>query len=146
METENQMKLSVSTGKNAISASYASLIAKFPLRPLHDEVDYDNALEVAESLVGLPRLSADQADYLDVLTDIIEKYEGRHHRITAGHSPLKALKAMVEEQGMSASDLGRLLGNRALGAALLRGDRELSKTHIRVLADHFKVSTDLFIE
>lgn len=32
-------------------AAYAELIALFPLRPLHDEVDYDNALEVAECLL-----------------------------------------------------------------------------------------------
>jgi antitoxin component HigA of HigAB toxin-antitoxin module len=52
---------------------------------------------------------------------------------------------MLEEREMTASDLGWLLGNRALGSAILRGDRDLSKAHIRVLADYFKVSTDLFI-
>ena len=34
---------------------YAGLIALFPLRPLHDEVDYENALEVAEAMVGSGR-------------------------------------------------------------------------------------------
>ncbi len=58
-----------------IPAIYAELVTLFPLRPLHDEVDYDNALEVAEALVGSVDLSVDQADYLDVLTDIIQKYE-----------------------------------------------------------------------
>jgi antitoxin component HigA of HigAB toxin-antitoxin module len=29
--------------------------------------------------------------------------------------------------------------------AILRGERKLSKTHLRMLAEHFKVSTDLFI-
>ena len=33
-------------------AIYGELVALFPLRPLHDEVDYDSALEVAEALVG----------------------------------------------------------------------------------------------
>jgi hypothetical protein len=58
-------------------AAYAELVALFPLRPLHDEVDYDNALEVAKTLVGSVDLTDDQADYLDVLTDIIQKYEAR---------------------------------------------------------------------
>jgi antitoxin component HigA of HigAB toxin-antitoxin module len=53
---------------------------------------------------------------------------------------------MLQERGMNASDLGRPLGNRGLGSAILRGERQLSKAHIRVLADYFKVSTDLFIE
>jgi HTH-type transcriptional regulator/antitoxin HigA len=125
-------------------AIYAELVALFPLRPLHDEVDYDNALEVAEALVGSVGLSEDQADYLDVLTDIIQKYESRRHAVGGRSTPLDTLKRMLKEQGMGGSDLGRLLGNRPLGSAILRGERQLSKTHIRILAGHFKVSTDLF--
>jgi HTH-type transcriptional regulator/antitoxin HigA len=125
-------------------AAYAELVALFPLRPLHDEVDYDNALEVAKTLVGSVDLTDDQADYLDVLTDIIQKYEARRHAVDRRGMPLDTLRRMLNEQGLNASDLGRLLGSRPLGSAILRGERELSKAHIRVLADHFKVSTDLF--
>jgi antitoxin component HigA of HigAB toxin-antitoxin module len=42
--------------------------------------------------------------------------------------------------------LGRLLGNRALASLILRGRRQLSKNHIRLLARHFKVSPALFFE
>ena len=88
--------------------SYVALIAQFPLRPLHDEVDYDNALEIAEALVGRTDLTNDQSDYLDVLTDIIQKYESRHHPVNGGGTPLETLQQMLEERGMNASDLGRL--------------------------------------
>ena len=128
-----------------VPASYARLIAQFPLRPLHDEVDYDNALEAAEVLVGRANLTEDQADYLDVLTDIIQAYEARRHRIGGSGSTLDILGRMLKERGMNGSDLGRLLGNRPLGGAILRGQRKLSKSHIRILAEHFKVSTDLLI-
>ena len=128
----------------SMPAIYAELVALFPLRPLHDEVDYDNALEMAEALVGSVDLSEDQADYLDVLTDIIQKYEAHRHAVSGRGTPLEALKHMLKEQGLGGSDLGRLLGNRPLGGAILRGERQLSKTHIRILAAHFKVSTDLF--
>jgi HTH-type transcriptional regulator/antitoxin HigA len=128
----------------SIPGSYAEMIALFPLRPLHDEVDYDNALEIAERLVGSVGLNEDQQDYLDVLTDIIQKYEAGRHPVATGGSPLDTLKQMLKEQDMGASDLGRLLGNRPLGSAILRSERELSKAHIRILASFFKVSTDLF--
>jgi len=131
-------------GTKSMPANYAELVALLPLRPLHDEVDYDNALEVAEGLVGSVNLTEDQADYLDVLTDIIQKYESRRYFVGGPAAPLDTLKRMLKEQGLNGSDLGRLLGNRPLGGAILRGERELSKTHIRVLAEHFKVSTDLF--
>jgi HTH-type transcriptional regulator/antitoxin HigA len=125
-------------------AAYSELVILFPLRPLRDEVDYDNALEVAESLVGRVDLNEDQADYLDVLTDIIQKYEAHRHAVGGRGTPLDALKRMLKEQGLSGSDLGRLLGNRPLGGAILRGERKLSKAHISILSEHFKVSTDLF--
>jgi len=78
------------------------------------------------------------------LTDIIQKYETRRHAVGGRSTVLDTLKRMLKEQGMRGSDLGRLLGNRPLGGAILRGERQLSKTHIRILAEHFKVSTDLF--
>ena len=141
---EDRMIRTIKHKSKSMPAGYAELVALFPLRPLHDEVDYDNALEVAEALVGSINPSEDQADYLDVLTDIIQKYESRRHNIIGRSTPLNILKLMLKEQGMRGSDLGRLLGYRPLGGAILRGERQLSKAHIRILADHFKVSTDLF--
>ncbi len=49
------------------------------------------------------------------------------------------------QAGLSASDLGRLLRNRGLGATLLAGRRQLSKTHIRVLAAHFRLEAGYFL-
>jgi HTH-type transcriptional regulator / antitoxin HigA len=144
METENRMIHTIKHKSKPMPAIYAELVALFPLRPLHDKVDYDNALEVAEALVGSIDLSEDQADYLDVLADIIQKYESSHYAVGGRDTSLNVLKRMLREQGLSGSDLGRILGNRPLGGAILRGERNLSKAHIRILAEHFKVSTDLF--
>jgi len=124
---------------------YAELIAEFPLRPLHDDVDYGNALEVAETLVGLARPTEDQADYLDVLADIIQKYEANRYPIGGKRNPIAMLKKMMDEQGMTGSDLGRLLGNRQLGSLILNGQRDLSKAHIVKLSHHFKVRAELFL-
>ena len=126
-------------------ATYRELIEAFPLRPINDEHDYDNALEVADTLVGKTDLNEDQSDYLDVLTDIIQKYETTHHAIQARRDPIKALKSRMDERGMTGSDLGRLLGNRQLGSLILTKKRELSKAHIRILAKRFKVRADFFL-
>jgi HTH-type transcriptional regulator/antitoxin HigA len=60
--------------------------------------------------------------------------------------PMSALKYLMEESGMTQADLGRLLGNRALASLILNGHRRLSKTLMRKLAGHFKVSPALFLE
>ena len=113
------------------------------LRPIHKEVDYQYALEVATELSSRTGLTSEQADYLEVLTTLIADYEERHIEMSK-HSPQEILEFLAEENGMSGSDLGRILGSRTLGPALLRGKRSLSKAHIKKLADHFSVRPVLF--
>ena len=115
----------------------------FMLRPIHNKVDYQNAIEIAAELSSRTDLTSEQADYLEVLTTVIADYEEKHFEMSK-HGPQEILKFLIEENKMSGSDLGRILGNRTLGPALLRGGRSLSKTHIKKLADHFSVSPALF--
>jgi HTH-type transcriptional regulator / antitoxin HigA len=117
-----------------------------PLWPILDEADYDNANEIAGRLAVLERRTRGQDQYLETLSLLIEDYDEAHHAIDTSHiGPIEALKYLLERNGMNASDLGRLLGNRAAGAKILNGTRALSKGHIRKLCEHFQVSADLFI-
>lgn len=115
----------------------------FVLRPIHKKRDYQKALAVATALASREDLSSEQADYLEILTKIIADYEEKHLE-TSKYSPQEILEFLVEENQMSGSDLGRILGSRTLGPALLRGKRTLSKTHIKKLSEYFSVSPALF--
>ena len=128
--------------------SYDELIELFPLRPIHDDVELANATEMAHRLAIIDEdsLSADQADYLDVLSNEIERYEQKCHPIRVKHlTGLDALKFLVKEHGMSGSALGRILGNRTLGPGILSGDRHLSQANIKALAKYFSVNPGLFM-
>jgi antitoxin component HigA of HigAB toxin-antitoxin module len=132
-------------GLKRLPRTYAGLVAMLAPRPVHDKADYDNAVEMIDRLAGFD-LTADQEDYLDALSTFVEAYE--HDRFPpddARLAPLAALKFLVAEHGMTASDLGRLLGNRTTGAAILSGRRSLSKAHVRKLAEHFKVEPGLLL-
>jgi len=125
--------------------TYAKLVALLAPRPIHDDAELDKALEMIDALAGF-ELNADQEDYLEALSTFVEAYEEKRFPMAeAFDTPLEALKALLAEHGMSASDLGRLLGNRTLGAAILRSRRGLSKAHIKKLAEHFRVSPRLFL-
>jgi HTH-type transcriptional regulator/antitoxin HigA len=125
--------------------TFDGLCRLLPPRPIRDEADYDNAIEMLDSLVG-HKLNQDQLDYVEVMTTLVGAYEDVHHAIdTSGISGLDSLKYLLEQNEMNASDLGNLLGNRSLGSKILRGERELSKTHLRILADRFKVDAGLFL-
>ncbi len=125
--------------------TYRALVAMLPPRPIHDDVDLTNAAEVIDGMAGFP-LNADQEDYLEAISTFVEAYEAARFPIDDSRvSPLDALKALLAEHRMSASDLGRLLGNRTLGTPILSGRRALSKAHIKKLAEHFKVDAGLLL-
>ena len=125
--------------------TYQELVALLPPRPIHDDVELANTSQMIDALAGFD-LNADQEDYLEAISMFVEAYEAHRFPMEESfESPLRALRALLAEHGMNGSDLGRLLGNRTLGAAILNGRRSLSKTHIRVLAEHFRVAPRLFL-
>jgi len=129
-----------------LPSSYEGLVRILPPRPIEDKVGFKNAYELVEAMAGHD-LSKDQADYLEALSVFIGIYEERFSDLGKNRiTPVRALKFLLDENGMSASDLGRLLGNRALGSAILRGERSLSKAHISKLSKRFRVSANLFLE
>jgi HTH-type transcriptional regulator / antitoxin HigA len=133
------MKTKTLTHDN-IPKTYPGLVRLLMPRPLHDEVDYRNALRVMDAMAGF-KMNADQADYFDAIATFVEKYEAEHHPIGGSKmTPVQLIRSLMQEHRMNESDLGRLLGDRSLGHRILSGERELSKVHIRVLADHFSLN------
>jgi HTH-type transcriptional regulator/antitoxin HigA len=129
-----------------LPAGFADLVRLFPPQAIHDEIGYANTQEMIDHLTSIPKLTAGQAEYLETLTILFEAYENEQERIDASHlSPLDMLRFLLNSNGMTGSDLGRLLGNRELGPKILSGSRQLSKTHIRLLAHRFKVDAGLFL-
>ena len=129
-----------------IPETYAELVALFMPRPLHDEVAYRNALAVLDAMAGF-EMNADQEDYFDAVSTFVEKYESEHHAIEqAKMTPVELIRSLLDEHGMSESDFGRLLGDRSLGRRILSGERELSKSHIRKLAEHFALDPAALLE
>jgi len=130
-----------------VPKTYDQLLAMHPLRPIHNDVELDHATEMIDILAGHD-LNADQADYLDVLSTLIEAYENTHYPLDdPAICGLDALRALLDEHGMGAADLARLLGvHRSMGSKLLKGGRALTARHLQMLSERFKVSADLFLD
>jgi HTH-type transcriptional regulator/antitoxin HigA len=125
---------------------YAALCRVFLPRPIHDSVDYGNVAEVIDAMVlWHDDFTRDQEDYFELLCSLVEEYDSKHvkwPKVTG----VGMLKHLLEEKGLAAADLSRLLGgSRNLGAMILRGERKLTLNHVRALARHFGVSADLFL-
>lgn len=128
--------------------TFAALCDLFPPRPIRDEVEHDNMMEVIDVLaVRGGKLTKDQADYLELLSTLVSAYDDAHLATDVSHmTALDRLKSLCEDNGVTAAALGALLGSRSLGAKLLRGEREPSTAHIRMLAEHFRLSPEYFFD
>jgi HTH-type transcriptional regulator/antitoxin HigA len=139
------MKTSTVMDFEKMPKDYKGLVMMFMPKAIHDEIDYENTVEVIDGLVG-HELSGEQELFLDTLSTLAEVYENEHHAIkTSGVSPLEALKFLMEEHGMIAADLGNLLGERTLGSKILRGQRKIGLKYAKLLAERFAVDVSLFI-
>jgi HTH-type transcriptional regulator/antitoxin HigA len=123
---------------------YAGLCQILTPRRVHDEMEFQNVLEITDAMAG-HKMTLDQEDYFDLLCRLIEDYE--EERVDAPKvTGLEALQHLLDAHSMTAADLARLLDvHRTLGALILRGERKLTLNHVRTLARHFGVSADLFL-
>jgi HTH-type transcriptional regulator/antitoxin HigA len=125
--------------------TYSGLVALHMPRPIHDKVAYDNAVEIVHALAG-HKLNHDQDDYLAIMAKLVEDYENENVPVPKPIKGIEALKFLLEENGLTATDLGDLIGvNRSVAYRILKGARNLTADHIKKLAARFVVSADLFL-
>lgn len=125
--------------------TYFELVKRFPLRTIRSDTEHRAGLSLAKELIRRDgRLDSGERDYLDMLVGLVEKYEIERFPIPKA-PPLEVLKHLMEARDMRPTDLGKLIGSKANATLILKGHRELSKAHIRKLAEYFHVSPAVFI-
>ena len=127
---------------------FADIVHLLPPQAIQDDIHYDNMVEIIDQLMRMGKLTKGQAIYLETLVQLVHAYETKHHAIdTSGISGLDSLNHLLEENGMNASDLARLLDvHPSMGSKILRGERSLTVDHLRKLCEQFKVNPRLFMD
>ena len=124
---------------------YIALVERFLLVPIRNESHLDQAAAIVDELTGKDRLSPEEEQYLDVISDLIEKYEEEHFPVGPA-SPAEVLQFLMEQNGLRQADLAHLFSSKSNLSEVLSGRRELSKAQILRLAKYFRVSLALFLE
>jgi HTH-type transcriptional regulator/antitoxin HigA len=128
----------ISTPYTKIPKTYAGLMALHLLRPIRDQVDADNAAEMIDLLAG-HSLNAEQADYLNLLSDLYEKWESTQFPLSRATGS-ELLRLVLAERKEGAADLAKLLGiDVSLAYRLLRGERQLTSVQIRKAANTYGI-------
>src|SRR5215212_1878078 len=131
-----------------LPAAYLALLEEFPLRPILNTSECDRATKIVHRLaLREGELDEGQEAYLEVLEGLVERYESEHFAMNLDDiSPTRVLRLLVEQAGMSVTELGALLGSKGAASELLSGRRkEPSKTQIARLCGRFKVDASLFL-
>ena len=123
---------------------YLDLVRRFPLRPLRTEAELDAAIAVIDGLLDRPTLTAPEQDYLDVLGDLVERYEDKHHPIN-NVSDAGLLEHLIEAKGVTQAAVARATGiAESRLSEVLRGKRQLTRAQITKLAAYFQVAPAVF--
>jgi antitoxin component HigA of HigAB toxin-antitoxin module len=140
--------INIPAALSALPDSYLALMGEFPLRPIRNGAEYDRAARIVHRLaLHEGQLDSGEEAYLEVLEGLIERYDREHDAIdTDDVTPTAALRMLVEQAGMSVTELGKLLGSKGAASELLSGKRkEPSKTQIAKLCARFKVDAQVFL-
>ena len=125
---------------------FEDLVRQMPPRAILDDVLYRNTTEMDDRLMASGKLTRGQELYLETLVQLVEVYEALHHPIEARRG-IATLEHLLAENGMSATDLARLLGVHAsMGSKILKRERSLTVAHLKVLSARFKVRAEALID
>jgi len=123
---------------------YLGLVRQCPLRPIRSDSELDGAVRMIDALLSQPLLRPEEQDYLEVLSDIVERHETEEHPI-APVSDAAMLKHLIDARGTTAQEVAKGTGivNSTI-SAVLNGKRTLNRQHIGKLAKFFHVSPNVF--
>lgn len=111
--------------------------------------DYEDALLLVEYLL----LNDPTSPLMEIITSKIKSYEDglpevAHFQKEMAEVPsaLAILRTLIDQHGLTLSDLQHEIGSKSMVSRVLRGERQLTLTHIKKLAARFGVSPALFID
>jgi HTH-type transcriptional regulator / antitoxin HigA len=126
---------------------FEKLNKRFPLRPIRDDRHNEEAAGVCDMLLDkIDTLSQSERDYLEVLTDLISKYEARWDDEVADMSPRELVQYLMEQNGLAQKDLVTEFGSASRVSEFLKGERRLSLEQAKRLANRFRLNIAAFIE
>src|SRR5271156_3353809 len=97
-------RLSAHATPHGKADKYLGLVRTFPLRPIRSDSDLDRAIAVIDSLITRDDLDSGEEDYLDVLGDLVHKYEAKHDPI-APVSDAEMVQFLLESNEMAQTEL-----------------------------------------
>lgn len=115
------------------------------IKLIKSDQEHEKALERLMSLMDAdPAPGSCEADELDVLALIIERYEQENFPIDPP-DPIDAILFRMEQEGLKKKDLAPFIGSAPKVTEVLNGTRTLSLNMIRRLSEGLGISAEVLI-
>ena len=123
------------------------------IRSIRTEEDYEAALARVSHLMDVLSGPEEQIEdledpnriELDVLVDLVEFYEAKHHPIEFP-SAIAAIEFQLDQQGLTQRDLVPYIGSRAKVSEVLSGKRPITMSMARALHRHLGIPADILLQ
>ena len=113
---------------------------------IKNNMEYKVALAESEWLISLdPKPDTPEADHLDVLSLLVEKYENDQFPIE-NPDPIEAIRFRMKEQGLIQRDLIPYIGSKSKVSEILSGKRALTVPMIRALHEGLGIPLEVLIQ
>lgn len=133
---------------NVDKTKYGLLLMETLPSAISSEKELERLTEEVDRLMtkGIKQgeLSPEEESLLELLAILVEAYEDEHYPIP-DVPPNEILKFLMEENDLKQSDLLHIFGSSGIASEVVNGKRSISKAQAKKLAEHFKVSVELFI-
>ena len=111
----------------------------YVIKPIKNDKDYEDALAAVSSLINEdPMLGTENADKLEVLATLIEKYEDTYYRIEPPYY-IDAIKFRMEQQNLQIADLIPYIGTASRVSEILSGKKKLTVEMVNSLANGLNI-------
>lgn len=110
---------------------------------IHNDEELAEYTEALFKLTAKARPTREEAEAIDLLTLLIERYEAERYPIPDA-SPVEVLRFLLEQNGLSQRDIATELGSESTVSLVLSGKRQLNRDHIARLSHRFHVSPSVF--
>lgn len=115
------------------------------IAPIRSKSHYRRMTQLLDALLKETEGQASHpaTDLLDMVGDLIERYEQLHHPMPEA-TGIDALRFLMEQHGLTQSELPEV-GSQGVVSEVLSGKRELNVRQVRALAGRFGVSAATFL-
>ena len=103
-----------------------------------------NALRQAQGERMERKSCHELVDFLDLVGQLVADYERQHHPVADARLG-EVLRFLMEQHGLTLSDLSTEIGDPPVVSTILNGQREMDSQHAKALAVRFGVPPAVFI-